>query len=189
MENTIIYLIGFAGTGKYTIAQELCREEDIKLVDNHLINNPVFSVVGADGKTPLPNAVWDNTWKIRRIVLDSIRDISPGDFSFVFTNCLYHSCSDDYKLFQEIVELSATRDATFVPVRLLISEDELVERRTSAQRKARMKDISAENARREYNETRLIDIEHTNLLDLDVTDIPASDAAKRILAHIEAIAA
>ena len=185
MENTIIYLIGFAGTGKYTIAQELCKESDIKLVDNHLINNPVFAVVGADGKTPLPDSVWVNTWKIRHIVLDSIRDISPKDFSFVFTNCLYHKHDDDYLLFQEIVDLAEHRNAQFVPVRLGISEDELVKRRTSEQRKDRMKDTSAENARREYNETRLIDIEHKNLLDLDVTEISATDAAKAILTHIK----
>lgn len=36
-----LYLIGFAGTGKYTIAKELAKV-GYKLVDNHLINNSIF---------------------------------------------------------------------------------------------------------------------------------------------------
>ena len=65
MQNTIIYLIGFAGTGKYTIAKEICRLTNARLVDNHLINNPVFSLIRADGKTLLPESVWEKTWAIR----------------------------------------------------------------------------------------------------------------------------
>jgi hypothetical protein len=70
MQNTIVYLLGFAGTGKYTIAQELSRRTGARLVDNHLINNPVFSLIQVDGKTPLPEAVSDKTWAIRHVVLD-----------------------------------------------------------------------------------------------------------------------
>lgn len=38
-----LYLIGFAGTGKYTIAKELVKF-GYKVIDNHLINNPIFSL-------------------------------------------------------------------------------------------------------------------------------------------------
>ena len=70
MQSTIVYLIGFAGTGKHTIALEICRLTGARLVDNHLINNPVFSLIQADGKTRLPETVWKKTWAIRHIVLD-----------------------------------------------------------------------------------------------------------------------
>jgi len=53
LQNTIIVLIGFAGTGKFTIGRELCERTGAKLIDNHLINNPVFKVLNADGITPL----------------------------------------------------------------------------------------------------------------------------------------
>ncbi len=88
LHNTIIYLIGFPGTGKYTIALELANRTTIRIVDNQLINNPIFSVIGADGKTRLPNIVWDKVGVIREAVLDSICTLSPPDFSFVFTNVL-----------------------------------------------------------------------------------------------------
>ena len=54
MQKTIVYLIGYAGTGKYTIAKELGRLTGAILVDNHLINNLVFSVGGADRTRPVP---------------------------------------------------------------------------------------------------------------------------------------
>lgn len=50
MKNTIIYLLGFPGTGKYTIAKEICKQADFKLVDNHLINNPLFTLIENDDK-------------------------------------------------------------------------------------------------------------------------------------------
>ena len=69
LRNTIIVLIGFAGTGKYTIGRELCRRTGAKLVDNHLINNSLFTVVNADGLTPLPGAIWSKVRAIRQVVL------------------------------------------------------------------------------------------------------------------------
>ena len=85
IDNTLIILIGFAGTGKYTIGRELCERTGAKLIDNHLINNPIFKVVNADGVIPLPAAVWGKVKEVRRIVYDAIREISPPELSFVFT--------------------------------------------------------------------------------------------------------
>lgn len=59
LPNTVIVLIGFAGTGKYTIGRELCELTGAKLIDNHLINNPIFKTVDADGIKPLPPGIWD----------------------------------------------------------------------------------------------------------------------------------
>ncbi|MGL5939284.1 MAG: hypothetical protein ACRC2S_02685 [Waterburya sp.] len=40
MTNTIIYLIGFAGVGKYTIAKAISEHLSVKIIDNHYILNP-----------------------------------------------------------------------------------------------------------------------------------------------------
>jgi shikimate kinase len=37
--NAIVVLIGFAGTGKYTIGRELADRTGAKLIHNHPINN------------------------------------------------------------------------------------------------------------------------------------------------------
>ena len=86
LENTMIVLIGFAGTEqKYTIGRELSRRTGAKLIDNHLINNPIFTVVNADGITPLPEGIWARVRDARRVVYESIRELSPPEMSFVFT--------------------------------------------------------------------------------------------------------
>ena len=73
MNTVILYLIGFAGTGKLTIANEILERSPFLLVDNHFINNVVFSLIDTDGKSPLPPRVWENTRKVRSIVFDTIR--------------------------------------------------------------------------------------------------------------------
>jgi hypothetical protein len=184
MQNTIIYLIGFAGTGKYTIAKEICRLTNARLVDNQLINNPVFSLIRADGKTSLPESVWEKTWAIRHIVLDVIKDISPAEFSFVFTNELVDGSSDDEKLFSEIAELAASRNSKLIPVRLLCDEGELCKRIQSSDRSARFKVTNADNARSKIRSQRVLSVKHPHLLDLDVTNLSALQAAEAIIASI-----
>ncbi len=94
LKNTIIYLIGFPGVGKLTTARILCQKTGAKLVDNHMINNPVFSIIGADGVTPIPEAAWIRVRQIRDVVFDTMVNVSPPEFSFVLTNVLIEKKSD-----------------------------------------------------------------------------------------------
>src|SRR5215469_7670096 len=86
MQNTIVYLIGYARTGKYTIVKELARLTGAVIVDDQLINSPVFSVVGAFGNTPLNALVLQKIESIGRIVLDTVAELAPPEASFLFTN-------------------------------------------------------------------------------------------------------
>ena len=40
--------------------------------NNHWINNPIFGLIDTDGVSPLPDAVWSQTAKIREAVLETI---------------------------------------------------------------------------------------------------------------------
>jgi len=185
MQNTIIYLIGFAGTGKYTIAKEICALSCARLVDNHLINNPVLSLIHADGMAPLPESVWDKIRAIRQVVLEVIRDISPPEYNFVFTNELLDGSNEDQKLFSEIVELAARRNSTLIPIRLLCNEEELCKRIQSSGRAERWKDINADHARHKIRTHTILSIDHPTLLNLDVSELSAIQAAEAILTHIK----
>src|SRR5438045_9763921 len=90
LHNTIIYLIGIHAVWKYTVAREIGRMTGAKVVDNQLINTPVFSVIGYDGTDafPFPQGAWKQIEKIQRALLAVIRDFCPPDDSFVFTNVL-----------------------------------------------------------------------------------------------------
>ncbi|MGL9688915.1 MAG: hypothetical protein ACR5K6_04145 [Wolbachia sp.] len=63
MSKTLIYLIGFPGSGKFTIARKLSEIINVVIVSNNLFNNVIFNVV------KLLNAeVSDDLWeKILRL--------------------------------------------------------------------------------------------------------------------------
>jgi len=184
LKNTIIVLIGFAGTGKYTIGRELCERTGAKLIDNHLINNPIFKVVDADGIRPLPPGVWDKVKTIRAIVYDSIRELSPPDLSFVFTIELIEGKPGEQEAFDDLKELATARNSLFVPVRLTCDVDELCRRVVSPGRIAMIKAISPEAARQKSADYEVLKTEHPHSRTIDVTRKSPSDSADAILTEI-----
>ena len=187
LENTIIALIGFAGTGKYTIARELCELTAAKLIDNHLINNPIFKVVNPDGIRPLPPGIWDKVKAVRGIVYEAIRELSPPDLSFVFTIELFASSPGDQRAFSDLEELAASRRSLFVPVRLLCEIEELCRRIVDPSRVQMLKSLSPEAARRKSAQETVLDSTHPHVLTIDVTDKTPSETAEMILGHIKKI--
>jgi len=185
--NTIVVLIGFAGTGKYTIGQELCRRTGAKLIHNHLINNPLFKVVNADGVTPLPEAIWGKVRAVRRVVYETIRELSPPELSFVFTIQLIAHDHEDEQAFVELVELAAARKSLFVPIRLICDVDELCRRIVSPSRAEMMKQISAGAARRRAADHEVLNPSHPHLRTIDVTHKSATESAEEILNEVDSI--
>ncbi len=187
LENTIVALIGFAGTGKYTIGRELCERTGARLIHNHLINNPVFAVVNADGVTRLPPGVWDRVREIRATVYQAIRELSPPEMSFVITTELRESNPLDHLAFQDLAELAAARQSRFVPIRLICGVDELCRRVADPGRIAMLKSMSPELARKKSLEEEVLTPPHPNLRTLDVTKRTASGSVDAILDEISAI--
>src|SRR5947207_15546869 len=111
LDNTIIYLIGIPAVGKYTVAKEIGRMTGAKVVDNQLINTPVFSVLGYDGTDAFlfPQGAWGQIEKIQRAVLTVIHDFCPPDTSFVFTNVLDARAPGDKTWFRRIERLAKQR--------------------------------------------------------------------------------
>jgi hypothetical protein len=187
LDNTSIILIGFAGTGKYTIGRELCARTGARLIDNHLINNPIFKVVNADGVTPLPAAVWDKVKEIRRIVYDAIREISPPDLSFVFTLELRESDPAAHQAFLDLQHLAEARQSLLVPIRLICDVEELCRRVTNPARVELLKEISADRARKKSAEQTVLNPEHENVRTIDVTRKSPGESVDAILHEIELI--
>lgn len=180
-ENTIIYLFGFPGTGKYTIAKEIVRQANFVLVDNHLINNPVFSVIRQDGVTKITPEVWSNCKKIWEIVWDTIHHIGSPAANYVLTNHLAEQDEGDREWFYRIVAHVEKKRAAFLPVRLLCSEEELRRRIVMPERRERMKITDTERLSQYYRDYSVLKPDRMDLFELDVTNIPASEAARIIL--------
>jgi hypothetical protein len=181
-ENTLIYLIGFPGTGKYTIAQEIVGKADFKLVDNHLINNPIFSLIQLDGKTPMPMRVWDNVVKIWDVVADTLIHLSPPEGNFVLTNSLAEGDEFDLRHYERIKNIADQRRGHFVPVRLTLDVDEHRRRITVPARKLRHKETNPEAPAR-YAAQSILNVVHPHVLTLDVTHLSAAEAADIIVKH------
>ncbi len=188
----IVHLIGYPGVGKYTVAKELVRLTDrddrrFVLVDNHLTSNVIFSVIPVDGRSaaPLPDVVWDRVDEVRAAVLRTVEDLSPTDWSFVFTNVALEGDPVDRRSVERVRRVAATRHSHYVPVRLACDIDEHLRRVVRPDRADRMKWQDADGVARYRARAELIEIDHPALLDLDVTHRSATDSALAVLEHLE----
>ena len=183
----VIYIIGIPGVGKYTIAREVSRLTGAKLVDNQLINTPVFSILGYTGKDsfPFPAGAWAEIEKIREAVIAVIRNFCSHDDSFVFTNVLDANTEGDEALFRRIEQLALDRGADFFPVWLTCSPEVLRERKDSPDRRARFKDTDITNITRYVEDFEVLRLPHENALDLDTSEEGHERLALRIIEHIK----
>lgn len=181
--NTIIYLIGFPGVGKYTIAKALCEKAAFRLVDNHLVNNPVFSVIDLKNGEKLDEVIWDQIAKIRDVVLYTIENLSHPDYNFIFTNVLLDGDEKHQRTLDQVKELAAKRQAVFIPVRLTCALKENVMRISQSQRGERFKSTNPTYAQSSHANEKLIPFDHPHVLDLDITGLFPEQAAEIILVH------
>ncbi len=189
LRDTIIYLIGVPAVGKYTTAKAIARLSGAIVVDNQLINNPVFSVVGYDGTdaVPLPARVWTHTDTIRGAVLAAIRECGPPGASYVLTNVL-EATPEDEALFRTIEDLAVARGATFVPVWLTCDAATIRLRKDAPDRRTRLKDVDLTTIDWWLHEFELLRVVHPNALELDTSTGTADATARRILTHVAAVA-
>ena len=187
LTNTIIVLFGFPGTGKYTIGRELSELTGAKLIHNHLINNPIFAVVDADGIKPLPAGIWSKVGQVRQVVYDSIRELSPAEASFIFTIHLTEAEPLDHDAFADLVQLAESRKSLFAPIRLLCDVDELCRRIETPERARMLKQLSAESARKRSLEHTVLKPAHPNLHTIDVTRLSPRASAEAVLAAIDSM--
>jgi len=189
LRNTIIYLIGIPAVGKYTTAKEIGRITGAKVVDNQLINNPVFTVIGYHGTDAFPFSqdAWKQIGKIQRAVLNVIRDCCPPEASFVLTNVLDAKAPDDKTCFRRIERLARSRQAEFFPVWLTCNEEVLHQRKATAERRVRLKDVDLKTIRWWVKEFEVLRVEHANGLTLDTSFSEPEQTARRILEHVQEI--
>lgn len=181
-ENVIIYLFGFGGTGKLTIARQLQKRLPLIIVDNQFINNTVFSLIDTDGVTPLSPEVWEYVEEIRTTVFQVIRKISHPTRSFVLTNELIEGNPEDLALYHKVVQLAEERGALMLPVRLLVSAEELQKRVQSSERKQLLKSTDPGQAIRTWENYAVL--RPDGCFELDVSELSPSEAACAIEAEL-----
>jgi hypothetical protein len=148
------------------------------VVDNHLSGNAVLSVLDLAGGPPTPEA-WALVYSVREIVVRAIRDHSPPDWSFVFTNVLTVEGDRDTAAVDRLRRLAEDRRSRYVPIVLTCAEDELVRRATSPGRAEQHKLTDPDVARR-YATTRTL-WHPDGATVLDTTEVPAAATAATVL--------
>jgi hypothetical protein len=184
VQNTIVYLIGYFGIGKYSIAKALAELEPCKIVDNHHVLNPIFSLLEQDGITPLPPLIWHQAAKVREAVLETIRFLSPPNWNFIFTNDLSED-SGSHKLFDDVANVAEARAARLVPVLLRCELDEYLRRVVRPERRERLKGINPAEARERHQQGQAFVTDHPNQLVLDITRLSPEAAARAILGFVD----
>ena len=188
MKGTIVYLLGHYAVGKLTIGRAIAWQTGARLFDNHLANNVIFSLIGADGKGSLPDRVWDMIDVIRDQAFLAIEELTPPETSFVLTNCLLETDPGDRASYEQVERLAARRGSAFVPVLLTASDAAHAARIDSPERRERFKMTDAARAEHKRRTTELLRVDHPNRLDLDTTELAPLDAARTIVAHAMQVA-
>ena len=189
MRAYLFFLVGFPGTGKLTVGRQIVEQletagREVRLVDNHYVNNPIFRLVDADGVTPLPKEVWEAVSAVREAVIGTIERLSPSHWTFVLTNHIDDSPGDRAWV-TRLETIATTRGSHFVPVRLLCDVEELERRIVSPDRVPHMKSIDPLEPRRLHEGPGVPLIDHPATLTLDITVMAPEHAATRIIEHAE----
>lgn len=191
MPPAVYQLLGYPGTGKYTVGRALvARLEELgataRLVDNHAISNLILGVVPTDGRTPPPPEVWERAGRVRVEVIAAIEQLSPPSWSFVFTN--YWQDTEAHAIaLARMEELARNRGSHFVPVVLTCDPDEVVRRVVRPERAERKKLIDPAGARACLAQDLLVPLSTTSLT-VDVTSISPAEAAVLITEHTRSLA-
>ena len=182
----IIHLIGHPAVGKYTVANALVAAaaaagERVVLMDNHATGNPILSILDLEGVDPVPDDVWDRVGEIREVVYRTIADMSPPDWSFVFTNVLVADDPGDRQVVERLATLAEQTARRYLPVRLRCEIGVQLERVVAPERGPRHKWTDASAVDRFV---RTHDLVRVDGLDIDTTHQPPERSAAQILEHL-----
>jgi chloramphenicol 3-O-phosphotransferase len=186
MRPAIVHLIGHPASGKYTVAKALVaaaadRGMHVVLMDNHATGNVILSVV--DTKTAgVPAGMWGRVGEVREVVYRTIEDMSPPEWSFVFTNVLVAGDAADEAAIERLASVAAGRGSIYLPVRVSCDHETLVARVPDAGRGERHKWTDPDAVRSFISSVTLVDAAGHDPVDVDTTEVSPDRTAEAIVA-------
>jgi hypothetical protein len=183
---TIVHLIGHPGVGKYTVATALVTAfadagGQLVLMDNHATANLILPILDLDGVDPIPDEVWDRVGEVREVVYRTIADMSPPEWSFVFTNVLVADDPGDREVVVRLTQLAHASGRRYLPVRLTCEIGAQLERVVAPERGPRHKWTDVTAVDRFVRAHDLVDVDG---LDIDTTHQSPDQSAAVILEHL-----
>ncbi|WP_353279490.1 AAA family ATPase [Wolbachia endosymbiont (group B) of Xanthorhoe designata] len=174
----IIYLIGFPGSGKLTIAKELCNIIDGVIVDNNLFNNIIFDMIDFRN-AEVTSEIWEKIFVIRENMLAILEKHHIESKHYIFTNELIKGDYYDQRVYKSVVNLSKKMNVEILPVVLYCNSGELVKRVQSKGRERERKITDSDFAMRRIKEKKLFVPQGS--LKIDNSNLSAKEVAKKIV--------
>ena len=178
-----LHLNAFPGTGKLTIAKEICRQDNFRLIDNHATANLIFTMARKDGKSPIPSQAWEAVLEIREVVMRYLPKIALPNLNFVFTHCLFEDNEDERAVQEQVMDTANKHGSVFIPVNLICDLKENQRRIISPDREENKKMTDPEGLE-EIHQHNLLKSNSPHFMELNVTHLQAKDSAQKIYEHI-----
>ncbi|WCR57663.1 DEAD/DEAH box helicase family protein [Wolbachia endosymbiont of Ctenocephalides felis wCfeJ] len=178
MSKTLIYLIGFLGSGKLTTAKELCKIIDAVIVSNNLFNNSILRVVKLPN-AKVPDDLWEKIFVVRENMLAILEKHHIRSQHYIFTNELIDGDPYDQRLYSSIVNLGKKMGVKIFPVVLHCNSEELAKRVCSEERHKENKITDSDFAIQKIKGKRLFVPEGS--LEIDNSSLSAKEVAERIV--------
>lgn len=183
----LIYLFGFPGVGKQTLAHAIGEQAPFLALENHLLSNAfrqVLEHIPQQNYPQLEPLLKHHTMKAWLNLFEFISAAAPEQ-ALVLTSVLYENDPDRLAFFEFVRGWAKERDYRFLPVRLVCEQDELERRLQTSWRQESYKltdpDILADlQARFEL-------LDPPDVFELDVTHLAPETAAMEILDRLSAL--
>lgn len=177
----IVQLVGPPASGKRTIGALIAERTGAALIDNHLINDPVFTAIGANGFGALPARAFGLAKEVQAIVHEAVL-AAPAGVSHIFTKFWVDEPGDAAQESQ-MRALADRRGVPFLPVWLRCEENEL-------RRRVGLHDRAARNKLRDPAVLAQLLAEPllpapADALELDTTSATAWESADRIVEWLD----
>ncbi len=182
MDKTLIYLIGFPGSSKFTTAKELCKIIDAVIVSNNLFNNIIFDIVKLQD-AEVPDELWEKIFAVRENILAILEKHYIKSKHYIFTNELIEGDHYDQRIYNSVVNLSKKMDMEILPVVLHCNDEELARRIHSKERCRKNKIIDSDFVMKRIEGKRLFIPEGT--LEIDNSNLSAKEVAKKIVEEMK----
>jgi hypothetical protein len=174
----VLHINGWPGSGKRTIGAIIAAQIGGRLLDNHVMLNPAEALF--ERQDPLHASLYR---AVRTVALDHAARLAPG-VSIVLTDSLSDDEADTNR-FDDFRQLATRRNVPLIAVVLGIAPDENIRRLLTPSRSEHRKLTRPEVLRQLRERYRLLRPADVEVIDLDITQLTAEQAAAQILRRMK----
>lgn len=183
----LIYLFGYPGVGKTTIARALENRTEYLAVQNHMLSNALRQAISLQPKDRYPELeplLKHHTMKAWVNFMEFVSAAVP-DQGLIMTSVLYENDPERVEFFELMRNWAQSQGRSFLPVRLVCDPAELARRIESPSRENQLK-LHDRKILQQIMETNTL-LNPLGVFEVDVTALTANEAAVKILDQISVL--